>query len=147
MAVFDFELIDTSLEGEVKGVDPRQTERLTLLAPKLRADIEAEPKLSIVEIAPVAEAAKGQVLNKCERCALDLGRDLKADIVVTGTVQKVSNLILNVNAYGHEVATGKLVAQGSADIRGNNDEMWMRGVTALWRNTLKKQFEAVEAAP
>ncbi|KQT70005.1 MULTISPECIES: DUF3280 domain-containing protein [unclassified Aureimonas] len=147
VAVFDFELIDTSLEGELNGVDPRQTQRLTLLAPKLRADIDAEPELGLVDTGPVAARAKEQALLKCERCAIDLGRDLGADIVVTGTVQKVSNLILNINAYGHEVATGKLVAQGSADIRGNNDEMWVRGVAALWRNTLKKQFQAVEAAP
>jgi hypothetical protein len=58
-------------------------------------------------------------------------------------VQKVSNLILNINAYGHDVRTGKIVAGGSADIRGNNDEMWIRGIEALWRNTLKKQFQAI----
>ncbi|BDA86321.1 hypothetical protein Sa4125_38630 [Aureimonas sp. SA4125] len=146
VAVFDFELIDTSLEGEINGVDPAQTQRLTLLAPRLRADIDGEANFSIVDVTPVAEEAGKQVLRKCDKCVLALGKDLGADIVVTGTVQKVSNLILNINAYGHEVATGKLVAQGSADIRGNNDEMWGRGVEALWKNTLKKQFTAIEAA-
>lgn len=146
VAVFDFELIDTSLEGEINGVNPAQTQRLTLLAPKLRADIDGEPELTSIDVAPVAAEAARQILSKCDSCVLALGKQLGADIVVIGTVQKVSNLILNINAYGHEVATGKLVAQGSADIRGNNDEMWGRGVAALWKNTLKKQFQAIETA-
>ena len=146
VAVFDFELIDTSLEGEINGVNPAQTERLTLLAPKLRADIDGEADMTSIDVSAVSAEAAGQVLSKCETCAIDLGKKLGADIVVTGTVQKVSNLILNINAYGHDVATGKLVAQGSADIRGNNDEMWGRGVEALWKNTLKKQFTAIETA-
>jgi hypothetical protein len=146
VAVFDFELIDTSLEGEINGVNPAQTQRLTLLAPKLRADIDGEPELTSIDVAPVAAEAARQILSKCDSCVLALGKQLSADIVVIGTVQKVSNLILNINAYGHEVATGKLVAQGSADIRGNNDEMWGRGVAALWKNTLKKQFQAIETA-
>lgn len=145
VAVFDFELIDSSLEGEMKGVNPAETARLETMAPRLRADIDAEAAFAIMDIVPVRAKSKERSLRKCPKCALDLGKELGADIVVTGTVQKVSNLILNINAYGHEVATGKLVAQGSTDIRGNNDEMWGRGVQALWKNTLKKQFQAVEA--
>ena len=147
VAVFDFELIDTSLEGELNGVNPAQTARLATLAPRLRADIAAEPGMAVLDIGATAVPPKDRPFNKCETCAIELGKTLGADIVFTGTVQKVSNLILNINAYGHEVSTGKLVAQGSADIRGNTDEMWGRGLEALWRNTLKKQFLAIESAP
>ncbi|MBC8129632.1 MAG: DUF3280 domain-containing protein [Rhizobiaceae bacterium] len=146
VAVFDFELIDTSLEGQMKGVNPAETARLGTMAPQLRVLVAGEPDLAVLDVGPVREKSLERSLRKCEPCALDLGRELGADIVVTGTVQKVSNLILNINAYGHEVKTGTLVSQGSADIRGNNDEMWTRGLDALWKNTLKKQFQAVEAA-
>lgn len=147
VAVFEFELIDTSLEGEINGVNPAQTARLVTMAPRLRADIAAEPDMKVLDIGDKAAQPKDRPFSKCEKCALDLGKDLGADIVITGTVQKVSNLILNINAYGHEVSTGKLVAQGSADIRGNTDEMWGRGLEALWKNTLKKQFKAIESNP
>ena len=147
VAVFDFELIDTSLEGEINGVNPAQTARLVTMAPRLRADIDAEPDIAVLDIGDKAAQPKDRPFSKCDGCAIDLGKELGADIVITGTVQKVSNLILNINAYGHEVATGKLVAQGSADIRGNTDEMWGRGVEALWKNTLKKQFKTIESTP
>jgi hypothetical protein len=51
-------------------------------------------------------------------------------------VQKVSNLILNVNIYVRDVATENLVARMSADFRGNTDESWSRAVEYLVRNRL-----------
>ena len=145
VAVFDFELVDTSLEGEISGINPAETARLDMLAPHLRADIATEFDFVILDVAPLAAKAKERWLDDCKKCAIDLGRELGADIVITGTVQKVSNLILNINAHGYEVDTGKIVVQGSVDIRGNNDEMWDRGVAALWKNTLKKQFALLGA--
>ena len=48
-------------------------------------------------------------------------------------VQKVSNLILNINV---EVRTeaGATRYRGSVDIRGNTDESWLRGVRRLAEN-------------
>jgi hypothetical protein len=46
-------------------------------------------------------------------------------------VQKVSNLILNLNLRVEEVASGKTLFQRSVDIRGNTDLSWRRGATAL----------------
>jgi Protein of unknown function (DUF2380) len=46
-------------------------------------------------------------------------------------VQKVSNLIININLRIEDVATGKAVFQRSVDIRGNTDLSWQRGVKAL----------------
>ena len=53
---------------------------------------------------------------------------------MTGTVQKVSNLILNINLYVMD-ADGEERAH-SADIRGNTDEAWRRGLDWLIRNRL-----------
>jgi len=46
-------------------------------------------------------------------------------------VQKVSNLILNVNLVVEDVATGKTLRADSVDIRGNTDESWTRGLRYL----------------
>jgi hypothetical protein len=51
-------------------------------------------------------------------------------------VQKVSDLILNINVYMADVAAGKLVFVHSVDIRGNTDESWTRGITYLVKNYL-----------
>ena len=142
VAVLDFDLVDTSLEGEINGINPAETERLGILAPRLRSAIASEPGFTSVD-ADLA-GPTGQ-LDNCKRCIAELAQKLGADIIIIGTVQKVSNLILNINAQAHDIRTGKVVAGGSADIRGNNDEMWDRGIDALWRNTLKRQFDAIAA--
>jgi hypothetical protein len=46
-------------------------------------------------------------------------------------VQKVSNLILNINLRIEDTASGQVVFQRSVDMRGNTDQMWRRGADAL----------------
>jgi hypothetical protein len=46
-------------------------------------------------------------------------------------VQKISNLILNINLRIEVTASGQVVFQRSVDIRGNTDQSWRRGVDAL----------------
>jgi hypothetical protein len=53
-----------------------------------------------------------------------------------GTVQKVSNLILNINVYIRDAETAKLTFSRSVDIRGNNDVSWQRGLDYLLRHYL-----------
>jgi hypothetical protein len=137
VAVFDFELIDTSLDGSVLGPQQAETDRLIRLGEQLRAAYERAPGYELLSIAPVAGKARAQNLQACGRCDRSLAQELGAELAVTGTVQKVSNLILNINIYVRSVETGKHVAAMSADIRGNTDESWTRGLDWLLRNRLK----------
>jgi hypothetical protein len=79
-----------------------------------------------------------QNLRDCNGCELDIGRALKADRVLLGWVQKVSNLILNINIRVEDVATGAVVLQKSVDIRGNTDDSWRRGLDALVSDMVEK---------
>jgi hypothetical protein len=45
---------------------------------------------------------------------------------------------LNINIYVRSVETGKVVQFAGADIRGNTDKSWTRGVSWLVRNRLLK---------
>ena len=56
-----------------------------------------------------------------------------------GTVQKVSNLILNINVYTEDAESGKMKFARSVDIRGNTDESWRRGLDYLLRNYLLRE--------
>lgn len=136
VAVFDFELIDTSLEGEVNGPQQEQTDRLEMLTRRLRAIFGEREGFEVVDIAPVRATAKRRHLTNCGACDGKMARELGADWAVVGTVQKVSNLILNVNLYVRDVASGDLVQRMSADIRGNTDKSWTRGLDYLVRNRL-----------
>ena len=140
VAVFDFELIDTSLEGEVNGTRADEIERLAMISDLLRQKLEESSRYVVVDERPAAaQIANAGYLYGCNGCEADMARDLGAELAITGTVQKVSNLILNINLYVRDVATKKRLRAMSADIRGNTDQSWSRGLSYLVRNRLLKE--------
>jgi Protein of unknown function (DUF2380) len=136
VAVFDFELIDTSLEGEIRGARPDEQARLGQLSVQLRERLKDSGRFSLVDIAPVTAEARASNLQGCGGCDTRLAARVGADLSITGTVQKVSNLILNINIYIRDVSSGATIAAMSADMRGNTDESWFRALDWLIRNRL-----------
>ena len=137
VAVLDFELVDTSLEGANLGVDQAETERLVLISDLLRELLAASGKYSIVDIAPAkAEIVQAGLIHGCNGCETGIARSLGADRVMTGTVQKISTLILGVQITERDVASGGILRIAVAQIRGNTDQSWSRGVEWLVRNRL-----------
>src|SRR6516165_742275 len=117
VAVFDFELIDTSLEGAIRGARPDEQERLARLSDQLRQILKDSGRFSLVDITPIAREALASNLQACGGCDIQLARRIGAELAITGTVQKVSNLILNMNIYVRDVSSGATTAAMSADIR------------------------------
>jgi Protein of unknown function (DUF2380) len=137
VAVFDFELIDTSLEGAIRGARPDEQERLARLSDQLRQLLRASGRFSLVDITPIASEALASNLQACGGCDIQLARRIGAELAITGTVQKVSNLILNMNIYVRDASSsGATIAAMSADMRGNTDESWSRTLDWLVRNRL-----------
>jgi hypothetical protein len=136
IAAFDFELIDTSLEGEAKGPRPDEQARLARLSDDLRRRLAESGRFTLVDITPVASEARASNLQSCGGCDVRLAQRVGAELAITGTVQKVSNLILNMNIYVRDASSGATVAAMSADMRGNTDESWSRALDWLLRNRL-----------
>jgi hypothetical protein len=136
VAVFEFELIDTSLEGEINGPRPDEQRRLSRLADTLRSTLAASGRYEVIDITPVAAEARSKNLQACGNCAGQLAAAVGAELAITGTVQKVSNLILNMNIYIRDVRSNSLIRQMSADFRGNTDESWSHALDWLVRNRL-----------
>ena len=136
VAVFDFELIDTSLQGEKDGQRADETARLLNAGEQLRKGLVDSGKYVLVDLAPVRAEAHNANLQACGGCDVQFAQQLGADLAITGTVQKVSNLILNMNIYIRNARTGHLVTAMSADFRSNTDESWSRTVSYLLRNRL-----------
>ncbi len=90
LAVFDFELIDTSLPGEFYGSRPEEA-RLALVSEQLRKELAESGRFQMLDIAPVRDAARHANLQACGGCDLKLAGELGADLEITGMVQKVSN--------------------------------------------------------
>jgi hypothetical protein len=140
LAVFDLELVDTSLQGEMQGADPAEAARLAATTELLRSLLAESGAFELVDTAPAAEAiaAAGRI-RTCNGCESRIGRELGADLVLNGWVQKVSNLILNLNLVMRDAATRERVFAGSVDIRGNTDESWAHGVRYLVKNRILRE--------
>ena len=93
-------------------------------------------RFSLVDITPIASEARTSNLQACGGCDIRLAERIGAELAITGTVQKVSNLILNMNIYIRDVASGGIISAMSADMRGNTDESWSRTLDWLVRNRL-----------
>ena len=91
VAVFDFELIDISLEGAIRGARLDEQERLARLSDQLRQLLRASGRFSLVDITPIASEAQASNLQACGGCDIQLARRIGAELAITGTVQKVSN--------------------------------------------------------
>ncbi|MGF1553426.1 MAG: DUF3280 domain-containing protein [Paracoccaceae bacterium] len=114
-----------------------ERERLALMEARLAEAFEASEDYVLVDTAPVAEAAAGYVnLAHCNGCDADFAAELGADLAVTAEIQKTSNLILHISVYMRDAGTGTLVGGGSADIRSNTDESWLRGIDYILRNRI-----------
>ncbi len=112
--------------------------RIALIASVFKAKLEASGRYRFVAI-PAEAAAKisaGPEVGACGGCEFGYGKELGADVVAWIVVQKVSDLILNINVYMADVAAKKMAFVHSVDIRGDTDESWTRGVTYLVKNYL-----------
>jgi Protein of unknown function (DUF2380) len=136
LAVFDFELLDTSLEGEMRGPQAEERDRLIRISDLVRRQLTESGKYQLLDTAPVKAAAEGSNLQACGGCDVDYARRIGADLVVTGVMKKISTLILNLTIFVRDVHTGQLITAMNADFRGNTDESWMRATSYLVRNRL-----------
>jgi hypothetical protein len=136
VAVFDFELLDTSLQGEVNGPQTDEQRRLKDVAEQLRKALAGAGKFVVLDITPVNAAVHASNLQARSGCDVQYAQQLGADLAITGVVQKVSALILNMNIYMRDAHTGQLITSMSADFRGNTDESWSRTTSYLLRNRL-----------
>lgn len=138
LALMDFELIDEMRQYESAQARRETDRRLVLITSELAQEFARRDMYRVVDPAPAAQLIEklkaSYELRACNGCEIDIGKALGADRVALCWVQKVSNLILNINISVQSVPTGETVYANSVDIRGNTDEAWLRGVRRLVDN-------------
>ena len=109
-----------------------------MLDDMFRRELTASGRFKIISIPDDLQQmiGGGPGIINCNGCQRDYAQKLGADWAAWGTVQKVSNLILNINLYMEDERVGKLQFVKSVDIRGNTDESWRRGLDYMLRNYL-----------
>jgi Protein of unknown function (DUF2380) len=135
IVVMDFDLQDdTAIQGGPVDV-AAQEKRLQLIVEALRHGLAerqlyrviSDPKLTTA----IQEAQKTQTLSECNGCEIDIAKAFGAERVMVGWVQKVSNLIINVNIGVKDIASGRTLYVRSVDVRGNTDDSWLRAIRRL----------------
>ena len=119
-------------------VDAERGRRIKLLDDLLRERLDNSGRFKTVPIPPEMQRriADGPEISGCNGCERGYATTIGADWAAWGTVQKVSNLILNINLYIEGAADGKLKFVKSVDIRGNTDESWWHGLDYMLRHYL-----------
>jgi hypothetical protein len=135
-AVFGFRFDDTSLQGQMQGPRQDEQQRLRALDAQLKDLLVQSGCCSIVPLGALARETEGRDLQACGGCDAEIARKVGAHLAVSGWVQKVSNLILNINLVARDADSGKLISAGSVDIRGNTDESWSRGLKFLLQDRI-----------
>jgi len=127
IALFPVEFRSTSLEP----VHAAELQRLELVH-RVLADKLTALGFTIIATEAVADQVDDYAyLHECGGCEANLAKTLGADLAGVAWIQKVSNLILNVNLSLRDAATAAVVKGGSVDIRSNDDRSWVKGTEYL----------------
>jgi hypothetical protein len=141
LVVTGFELLEDHPQPELAADHAR---RLAAVETQLRQGLAAAGLYRLVDTdasRSTIAALRGQHarLFECAGCAQEIGQAAGAEIVLLGWVQKVSQLILNVNVELRETASDRVLLNKSVDMRGNNDLSWQRAMTFMLRDWAEKR--------
>lgn len=124
--VFDFYFDNTSLEP----TSAAESARLKTVSDDLRSDLQKSGRYDVISGSGTRLTSVPN-FSQCADEQLAAAEKAGATQAACGWVQKVSNLILNLNLIIEDVKTHKALKGGSVDIRGNTDESWKRGLAYL----------------
>jgi hypothetical protein len=139
IAILEFDLVDDQHELSPASFE---YQRLTAIHDQLQDEFAKNGLYRVIDVEPANELIEmhqsRSQLRECNGCELDIARTLQADRVLIGWVQKVSNLIVNINIQIEDAATGAILLNKSVDLRGNTDESWRRGISYIIKSMIEK---------
>ncbi len=141
LVVLDFELVDDQNNPLTKAA---QVVRMRHATAQLQQELSDRGLYRVVDPAP-SQALQQKLrdqqeyLYRCDDCAEQIGKVLGVDLVMVTWVQKVSELILNLNVQIYDVKAQRAIFTKSVDMRGNDDVSWRRAVPYLVRDMAEKR--------
>ena len=142
--IYPFDLIDQQQQFEIgimpMGIEPEEKRRLGLITEELTKLIKESGRYEVLDTAPIAaEIEEKSPMYKCNGCEDDLAKKIGADVAFVGTVRKASDVLFTVSIYVRDISKERVVKQGSSEIYGNTDAMWLRAVTYIVDRRLFKE--------
>ena len=119
-----FAFLGLNFQNDNEGYEPTsdaERHRIVAVEEAFKTQLEASGKYKFVSVpdAVMKQIQAGQPIGECGGCEFDYARDLHVEHIAWLRVQKVSNLILNMNVYMADVASKKVTFIHSVDIRNN----------------------------
>jgi hypothetical protein len=141
LAALDFELMDDQNNPATKAAQVVRLHNATL---QLRQELQERRLYDVIDSSHSHDLqdklrSQQEFIYRCDDCAAQIGELLGADLVMTPWVQKVSELILNLNVQIYDVRAGKVIFSKSVDMRGNQDQSWSRAVRFLVRDMAEER--------
>lgn len=147
VAVMPFDLADQTAEAALTSdpylvlsapkVSPEEQQRLALAKDELTRLLAERLGYEPVDLSGLAgEIKQAAPFYKCDGCEVEIARKAGAELVVSGNIQKLSALILNLNMMMRDVASGDVRAMQTVPLRDNSDDGWLRGVRKVIEHQL-----------
>lgn len=141
IAVIGFELDDDQPDpARAAQLGPR----LAAIKRQLEMGLHSRGLYRVVDTAPAQDLIDGlyerhMFVYRCNDCLAEVGQRLGTRLLVVGWVQRVSELILNINVSIRDAQTDTEILSKSVDLRGNTDETWMRGMNFMLRDWAERR--------
>ena len=137
LAVFDFELEDTSAGASSAGEAPSDTETLAHVTDEVRQLLARSGRYRLVDVgAADAAAAKARTLRDCNGCDAAIALKLGAEQSFVGVVRRISRTEYVVMFRIREAQTGVVVSDENSDLRLGAADFWSRGAVRLIKDRL-----------
>tara|TARA_Y100000031_G_scaffold25136_1_gene26974 strand:- start:61 stop:510 length:450 start_codon:yes stop_codon:yes gene_type:complete len=120
---------------EFEGLGISQTEAKALTN-RLRDELVNTGKYTVIERGKMEEILKEQAFQQIgctsDECAVEVGKLIGVEWMVSGSISKVGNVI-SVSAKIFAVGTGEIVGSASYDARGDIGDLMMGGMKTVAR--------------
>jgi len=133
LAVFDFELEDSSASAAAAGPTAHDAAVLQAVSEKARTLLAQSGRYSLVDTHGAAEPARLHVLRNCKGCEAGIALQLGAEQALLGVISRVGQIDYAVDIHLTDASTGKLLKQERAVFLGA-DYAWSSGVSTLLRH-------------
>jgi hypothetical protein len=132
LAVFDFELEDSSAGASALGESPGDIAAMQKISDRARELLAQSGRYSLVDTGQAnAEPVRQHSLHTCD-CAARIALGLGADQALLGLISRSDKTSYTVKIQVTDARTGQLLSQQSATFAGSDDG-WGSGVSTLLR--------------
>ncbi len=137
LAVFDFELEDTSAGASVTAEPQSDETKLANLTNQVRELLTKSGRYRVIGVGVAdAAAAAAHTLHDCGGCDAPIALKLGAEQSFVGVVRRVSRTEYTIRFQIRDVRSGAVVSAADSGLRMGADYAWGRGAVRLIKDRL-----------